>query len=83
MTSEAVTVRGDFVASNACASVAKSSRRARNDDRWDSLKGEIFDVYMVRDCTLLNTKQMIEDKHDFVARYAPCKMFYEICFKAS
>ncbi|KAE9382026.1 hypothetical protein N431DRAFT_322170, partial [Stipitochalara longipes BDJ] len=66
-TSEAVPSQDKSAALNFSVPVANSSRRTRNDDRWDSLKEEIYDVYMVKDSTLQNTKRLIEESHGSVA----------------
>ncbi|KAH8771518.1 hypothetical protein BGZ57DRAFT_433840 [Hyaloscypha finlandica] len=47
--------------------VTRPSRRARNDQKWDSLQDEIRHIYMTDDFTLQNTKRVIEDKHGFKA----------------
>jgi len=71
MTNKAVTSQSQSVASGPFTPVARSSRRARNDERWDSLKEEIFEIYILKDSTLQDTKQLTEDKHGFVARCIP------------
>lgn len=48
--------------------IAKPSRRALNDLKWDSVKEEIYRIYMTNDFTLQNTKRTIEEEHGFVAR---------------
>ncbi|KAN0121948.1 hypothetical protein V8E51_000274 [Hyaloscypha variabilis] len=67
MTNKAVTSQSQSVASSPFTPVARSSRRARNDERWDSLKEEIFEIYILKDSTLQDTKQLTEDRHGFVA----------------
>ncbi|KAE9378333.1 hypothetical protein N431DRAFT_399930, partial [Stipitochalara longipes BDJ] len=47
--------------------VTKPSRRARNDQKWESLKDEIRHIYMTNDFTLQNTKKVIEERHAFKA----------------
>jgi hypothetical protein len=47
----------------------KSSRRIRNDEKWKSLKDEIYRIYMTEDNTLQNTMNAISEKHGFEARY--------------
>lgn len=47
----------------------KSSRRIRNDEKWRSLKGEIYRIYMTDDNTLQNTMNAIFEQHGFEARY--------------
>jgi hypothetical protein len=49
--------------------VPKPSRRARNDQKWESLKDEIRLTYMTNDFTLQNTRRIIEERHAFKARY--------------
>ena len=49
---------------------AKPSRRAQNDQKWNSLKGEIYHKYMTQDSTLQETKRTFEIEHGFIARYA-------------
>jgi hypothetical protein len=48
--------------------VAKPSRRARNDQKWDSLKDEIYSIYITENSTLHNTKRAIEEQRGFKAR---------------
>jgi hypothetical protein len=48
--------------------VTKTSRRARNDQKWNSLKDVIYRIYTIDNFTLQNTKRVIEDKHGFKAR---------------
>ena len=48
--------------------VTKTSRRARNDQKWNSLKDVIYRIYIIDNFTLQNTKRVIEDKHGFKAR---------------
>jgi hypothetical protein len=55
-------------ASTESDSIAKSSRRARNDQKWDSLKDEIYSIYMTENSTLQNTKTAIEEQRGFKAR---------------
>lgn len=53
----------------------KSSRRIRNDEKWKSLKDEIYRIYMTGDNTLQNTMNTIFEQHSFEARYPspdPC-----------
>jgi hypothetical protein len=45
-----------------------SSRRVRNDQKWDSLKEEIHHLYMTKDNTLHNTIRAVVDQHGFMAR---------------
>ena len=71
MASEAAAIQGEPGAWNICVPDVKSSRCARNDDKWDLLKEKIYDEYMVKDRTLQNTKQTIEERHGYVARYDP------------
>jgi predicted secreted acid phosphatase len=47
----------------------KSSRRIRNDEKWKSLKDEIYRIYMTDDNTLQNTMNAIFEQHGFEARY--------------
>jgi hypothetical protein len=47
----------------------KSSRRIRNDEKWKSLKDEIYRIYMTGDNTLQNTMNAIFEQHGFEARY--------------
>ena len=47
----------------------KSSRRIRNDEKWKSLKDEIYRIYMTEDNTLQNTMNAISEQHGFEARY--------------
>ena len=48
--------------------VTKTSRRARNDQKWNSLKDVIYRIYIIDNFTLQNTKRVIEEKHGFKAR---------------
>jgi Clr5 domain len=48
---------------------AKPSRRAQNDEKWNSLKGDIYDRYMTQDFTLQDTMRTLEAEHAFFARY--------------
>jgi Clr5 domain len=48
----------------------KSTRRIRNDEKWESLKAEIYQIYMTEDNTLRNTMNAIFEKYGFKARYA-------------
>jgi hypothetical protein len=53
----------------------KSSRRIRNDEKWKSLKDEIYRIYMTEDNTLQNTMNAVFEQHGFEARYPspdPC-----------
>ncbi|KAH8780621.1 hypothetical protein F5882DRAFT_500542 [Hyaloscypha sp. PMI_1271] len=45
----------------------KSSRRIRNDEKWKSLKDEIYRIYMTDDNTLQNTMNAISEQHGFEA----------------
>ncbi|PMD60667.1 uncharacterized protein K444DRAFT_387287, partial [Hyaloscypha bicolor E] len=45
----------------------KSSRRIRNDEKWKSLKDEIYRIYMIEDNTLQNTMSTIFEQHGFEA----------------
>jgi hypothetical protein len=57
--------------SSTSSPVTRPSRRARNDQKWDSLQDEISHIYITDDFTLQNTKRVIEEKHGFKARYPP------------
>jgi hypothetical protein len=48
--------------------VTKTSLRARNDQKWNTLKDEIYRIYIIDDFTLRNTKRAIEERHSFKAR---------------
>jgi hypothetical protein len=60
----------DTTASTENDAAAKSTRRARNDQKWDSLKEDIYRMYMADDLTLQNTMRAIAKQHDFKARYS-------------
>jgi len=47
---------------------AKGLRLSRNDEKWDSLKGEIYRIYMVENNTLEYSIHEIE-KYGFKASY--------------
>jgi hypothetical protein len=83
MINEAAPSQDECAALNPSTAVTKSSRRARNDDRWDSLKEEIYQVYMAKDSTLQNTKQLAEERHGFVARYTPLQDTSRVIFKSN
>jgi len=68
MTSESLPNRKESATSNHLDPDPKSFRRARNDEKWDSLKEEIYYIYMTNNSTLQNTKRVIEEKHGFKAR---------------
>lgn len=46
----------------------KSSRRIQNDQKWDSLKEEIYRLYMSEENTLQNTMRAVLEQHGFKAR---------------
>ncbi len=50
----------------------KSSRRIRNDQKWDLLKEKIDRLYMTEDNTLQDTMRIILDQDGFKARYIHC-----------
>jgi hypothetical protein len=56
-------------ASTQSAAATKCSRRVRNDQNWNSLKDEIYRIYMTEDFTLQNTMRAIVEQHSFKARY--------------
>jgi hypothetical protein len=58
----------ETVASTQSDAATKSSRRAKNDQKWDSLKEEICRIYMTDDLTLQNTMRAIKEVHGFKAR---------------
>lgn len=43
----------------------KGKTLSRNDARWDSMRDEIFRIYMEQDNTLATTKMMIEVMYNF------------------
>jgi hypothetical protein len=55
-------------ASIASGRPSKSSRLARNDQKWDSLKDEIRRIYRGEGKTLATTMRTIEAKYGFKAR---------------
>jgi hypothetical protein len=58
----------ELTASTQPGPVTKTSRRVRNDEKWNSLKDEIHRIYMIDDFTLRNAKRVIEERHGFKAR---------------
>jgi Clr5 domain len=56
--------------------VTKPSRRARNDQIWSSLKDDIYRIYIIDDFTLQNAKRIIEERHQFKARYLQPPLLY-------
>jgi hypothetical protein len=65
---EALLGAEEVTASTQPGPVTKPSRRARNDQKWNSLKDEIYRIYMIDDFTLRNTKRVLEERHGFKAR---------------
>ena len=50
-------------------STSKPSRRARNDEKWDLIKQDIYRTYMKDDSTLQATMSSMTEIHGFQARY--------------
>lgn len=50
----------------------ESSRLIKNDQRWDSLKDEIYQSYIADDNTLPVTMRTFEHTHGFAARFVCC-----------
>lgn len=50
---------------------SKPSTRAKNDQKWDAQKNEIYRFYIEEDNTLDATIQMIEGTSGFKARFVP------------
>jgi hypothetical protein len=40
---------------------------SRNDEKWESLRGEMYRIYMTETTTLSKTRLMIEEQHGFTA----------------
>jgi hypothetical protein len=68
MTSESLPSREESTASNHPDPVPKSFHRAWNNENWDPVKEEIYEIYMTNNCTLRDTKRAIEERHNFKAR---------------
>jgi len=47
---------------------AKSSRRIRNDVKWNSIKNEVYSMYMADGSTLHKTMQVVGERFSFKAR---------------
>jgi hypothetical protein len=46
----------------------KCARRVQNDQKWDSIKEEIYRIYMTEENTLQNTMSAIAGQYGFKAR---------------
>ena len=45
----------------------KGSVLSRNDQKWESLQGEIYRIYMTEHSTLPKTMLLVEEKYGFTA----------------
>jgi hypothetical protein len=48
---------------------AKSSRRIPNDTKWNSIKNEVYSMYIAEGSTLQKTMKVIGERSGFKARY--------------
>jgi hypothetical protein len=59
---------------------SKSSTRAKNDQKWDAYRHEIYRFYIEEDKTLDATMQMIEANSGFKARSVDMLQVYTVTY---
>lgn len=52
------------------AQISKPSKLSRNIEKWQGIKDDVYQIYIIKDDTLAQTIQFIAQKHDFHARQA-------------
>lgn len=53
---------------NLNADIGGRSQPRRNDEKWEKIRDDVYQVYMLNDCTLTETISLIKKKHRFKAR---------------